>query len=126
LAVIAIPYELTALTGTLRHYIEREIRPIEDSRAQELQETGTLHDLMAVKRDLRRRSAEHGFYQLFMPEAVGGGGVGYLGLALCHEAVASAGSFLAENSGLLPASRDRRRSCWTATTTSAGATSSRQ
>jgi alkylation response protein AidB-like acyl-CoA dehydrogenase len=102
LAVIAIPYELTALTGTLRDYIEREIRPIEQTRSKELQETGTLHDLMAVKRDLRRRSAQHGFYQLFMPEDVGGGGLGYLGLALCHEAVASAGSILAENSGLLP------------------------
>jgi acyl-CoA dehydrogenase len=101
-AVITIPDELKALTDTLRDYIEREIRPVEDARAKEIQETGTLHDLMEVKRELRKKSAKNGFYQLFMPEEVGGAGLGMLGLALCHETVSSSGSFLAENSGLLP------------------------
>jgi alkylation response protein AidB-like acyl-CoA dehydrogenase len=99
---MTIPDELRALTESLRTYVEREILPIEDERREELSAVGTLHDLTEVRRELRRKSVKHGFYQLFMPEELGGGGVGYLGLVLCHETVSATGSFLAPNGGVLP------------------------
>jgi len=100
--LLSIPDELTALTESLRAFIDREARPREEPRRREFQDNGTLPDLLELKRQLRKVSAANGFYQLFMPVDVGGSGVNNLGLVLCYETVAAAGSFLAENAGVLP------------------------
>lgn len=100
--LLTIPDELRALTDSLRDFIDREARPREEPWRKEFQDTGTLPDLLDMKRELRKVSAAAGFYQLFMPEEVGGSGVNHLGLVLCYETVAAAGSFLAENAGVLP------------------------
>src|SRR6266700_781040 len=100
--VIAIPDEYTALTDALRDFVDREARPIEDAHAEELQRTGHIADAVEIRRALRKKSVDAGFYTLFMPEDVGGGGVGYLGMALAFEAVAETGSYLANGGGLLP------------------------
>jgi acyl-CoA dehydrogenase len=100
--VIAIPDEYLALTDALRDFVEREARPLEEANAQELQATGHIADAVELRRALRKKSVAAGFYTLFMPEEVGGGGVGYLGMALAYEAVAATGSYLALGGGLLP------------------------
>ena len=100
--VIAIPDEYAALTDALRDFVDREVRPLEDARAQELQETGHIAEAVDLRRGLRKKSVQAGYYGLFMPEEVGGGGVGYLGMALAYEAVAQTGSYLANGGGLLP------------------------
>ncbi|MEO6715195.1 MAG: acyl-CoA dehydrogenase family protein, partial [Mycobacteriales bacterium] len=97
MALLTIPDELRALTDSLKDFIDREARPLEEPHRAEFQDTGTVVGLLELKRQLRRRSAAAGFYQLFMPEEVGGSGVGHLGLVLCYEAVAASGSFMAEN-----------------------------
>ncbi|HVF19674.1 MAG TPA: acyl-CoA dehydrogenase family protein [Mycobacteriales bacterium] len=100
--VISIPEEFTALTASLRDFIAREVMPLEDTYAQELQNTGHIADEVELRRQLRKKSVANGFYTLFMPEEVGGGGVGYLGMALAYEAVAQSGSYLASGGGVLP------------------------
>jgi alkylation response protein AidB-like acyl-CoA dehydrogenase len=100
--VIAIPDEYVALTDALRDFVNREVRPLEDARAKELQETGHIADAVELRRGLRKKSVQAGYYGLFMPEDVGGGGVGYLGMALAYETVAQTGSYLANGGGLLP------------------------
>jgi acyl-CoA dehydrogenase len=100
--VIAIPDEYAALTDALRDFVTREALPLEEQRAKELQETGHIADAVELRRGLRKKSVDAGFYTLFMPEEVGGGGVGYLGMALAYEAVAQTGSYLANGGGLLP------------------------
>ena len=100
--LLAIPEEYRALTDALRDFVAREVVPLNDKHAEELAATGTIADVVELKRGLRKRSAELGFYTLFMPEDVGGGGVGYLGMALAYEAVAATGVFLAENGAVLP------------------------
>ena len=102
MAVISIPEEYVALTDALRDFVEREARPIEDAHAKELQETGHIADGVELRRGLRKKSVAAGFYGLFMPEEVGGAGIGYLGMALAYEAVAQTGSYLANGGGLLP------------------------
>ncbi len=102
MSVIAIPDEYTALTGALRDFVAREVQPIEDAHAQELQQTGHIADAVEIRRGLRKKSAAAGFYTLFMPEDAGGGGVGYLGMALAYEAMAETGSYLANGGGVLP------------------------
>ena len=100
--VIAIPEEFTALTDALRDFVDREVRPLEDQHAKELQETGHIAGAVEMRRELRKKSVAAGYYGLFMPEEAGGGGVGYLGMALAYEAVAQTGSYLANGGGLLP------------------------
>ena len=99
--VISIPEEFQALTASLRDFIAREVMPLEEQHAQELQATGHIAQGVELRREIRRKSAANGFYTLFMPEDVGGGGVGYLGMTLAYETVAQSGSYLAAG-GVLP------------------------
>ncbi|HVF06120.1 MAG TPA: acyl-CoA dehydrogenase family protein [Frankiaceae bacterium] len=100
--VINVPEEYVALTDALRDFVAREARPLEEQYAQELQETAHIANAVELRRALRKKSVQAGFYGLFMPEEVGGAGIGYLGMAMAYEAVAATGSYLANGGGLLP------------------------
>jgi acyl-CoA dehydrogenase len=104
MAVITIPEELLALRDSLNAFLEREVAPVEERYADELRRTGTIEPQAQItaRRELRRKSVEAGFYAMAMPEEIGGMGVGALGMALCHEAVAASGLLLAERGGVLP------------------------
>lgn len=100
--VVSIPEEYQALTGVLRDFVAREVMPLEEQHGKELQETGHISNAIELRRGLRKKSAAAGYYTLFMPEEVGGGGIGYLGMALAFEAMANTGSYLANGGGVLP------------------------
>ena len=102
MSVIQIPSELLDLRNAIRDFVEREVRPVEQKYAQELQETGTIAKAEEEKKKLRKRSVELGFYTLHMPEELGGGGLSYLGQVLVHEEVARSGLVLAGRGGVLP------------------------
>ena len=97
-----IPEELLELRASLRQFIDREVRPIEDAYRQEIQETGTFDAAKDETRKIRKRSAEVGFYGLHMPEDVGGGGLSYLGQVLLHEETAREGLILPQLESILP------------------------
>lgn len=101
-ALLAIPDELTALTASLATFIEREALPVEREHSAEFHATGRLEEAERLRLALRRKSADAGFYTLFLPEDVGGGGVGMLGLVLAYETQGKSGSYLAERGGVLP------------------------
>ncbi len=90
--LLNIPDELIELRSSLRQFLDREVRPIEDEHRQEIQETGVFEGLKDVRAKLRKRSAELGFWTLHMPEEASGGGLSYLGQVLLHEAEPGAGS----------------------------------
>ena len=102
MSAIQIPSELLELRQSIRDFIEREVKPVEAKYAQELQETGAIANAEEEKKKIRKKSAEVGFYQLHMPEELGGGGLSYLGQVLIHEEVYRHGSFLAARGGVLP------------------------
>ncbi|HEY2959574.1 MAG TPA: acyl-CoA dehydrogenase family protein, partial [Actinomycetota bacterium] len=102
MTVVQLPEELVALREAIRTFIQREVAPKEALYAQEITETGTFEALQQEKRALRKRSAAEGYYTLFMPESVGGGGVGYLGLVLCQEECCRHGLLLAMPGSILP------------------------
>ncbi len=102
MSAIVIPSELVELRQSIRDFIEREVKPLEAKHAQELQETGTIADAEQEKKKIRRKSAEVGFYQLHMPEDLGGGGLSYFGQVLIHEEVYRSGVFLATRGSVLP------------------------
>src|SRR5438093_9171543 len=102
MSVIQIPSGLLDLRGAIRDFIDREVSPVEQRYAQELQETGTIANVEHERKKIRKRSAELGFYTLHMPEDLGGGGLSYLGQVLVHEEVARSGSLIAGRGGVLP------------------------
>src|SRR6266545_626844 len=100
--LLNIPEEILELRSTLRDFIQREVRPIEDSYRQEILDTGTFEAIKEETLKLRKRSAELGFYGVHMPEEVGGGGLSYLGQVLLHEEVYRHGLLLASFESILP------------------------
>ncbi|TMK86815.1 MAG: acyl-CoA dehydrogenase, partial [Actinobacteria bacterium] len=99
---VSIPDELLELRQTLRDFIDREIRPVEESHRQEIQETATFESVKDERLKLRKRSAELGFWTLHMPEEVGGGGLSYLGQVLLHEEAYRHGLILAQFESIFP------------------------
>jgi alkylation response protein AidB-like acyl-CoA dehydrogenase len=87
----SIPDEYAELQRNLVDYIERELRPLEQS------ELDPENDAVPVElRDrIRRRSAELGFYAADFPEDLGGSGLPQLGMVLLREAAARTGCRLA-------------------------------
>jgi alkylation response protein AidB-like acyl-CoA dehydrogenase len=102
LSLLAIPDELTEIRATFRSFIEREVRPAEESHREEINETGTFEGVKAERRRFQKRSAELGFWAMHMPEEVGGAGLGALGQVLLHEENSRHGLVLAALDGLLP------------------------
>jgi acyl-CoA dehydrogenase len=100
--LLNIPEEIIELRNTLRDFIEREVRPVEESHRQEILETGTFEGLKEESLKLRKRSAELGFYTLHMPEEVGGGGLSYLGQVILHEEAARSGLILPQVESIFP------------------------
>jgi alkylation response protein AidB-like acyl-CoA dehydrogenase len=100
--LLNIPDELVELRSSLRQFIDREVRPIEESHRQEILDTGTFETLKEESLKLRKRSAELGFYGVHMPEEVGGGGLSYLGQVLLHEEAARTGLILTQVESIFP------------------------
>jgi acyl-CoA dehydrogenase len=100
-SVIAIPDELVELRSTLRDFIDREVRPVEDSYRQDILD-GNYETLKDERRKVRKRSAELGFWSVHMPEEVGGMGLSYLGHVLLMEEANRSGLILAHNEALFP------------------------
>lgn len=101
MGVIQIPSELIELRQSVRDFIDREIRPVEEKHAQELRETGTIATAEEIRRTFRKKSAEIGFYGMHMPEEVGGMGLSYLGQVLVEEEVYKSGVFLASRGSVM-------------------------
>ncbi|HEX2090212.1 MAG TPA: acyl-CoA dehydrogenase family protein [Actinomycetota bacterium] len=100
--VLNIPDELLELRTSLRQFIDREIRPMEEAHRQEIQETGTFETMKDERMKVRKRSAELGFWGLHMPEEVGGGDLSYLGQVLLHEEASRTGLILSQFESILP------------------------
>jgi alkylation response protein AidB-like acyl-CoA dehydrogenase len=100
-SVIAIPDELIELRKTLRDFIDREIRPVEESYRQDVLE-GRYDALKDERRKVRKRSAELGFWGLHMPEEVGGMALSYLGQVLLIEEATGTGLLLTHNEAIFP------------------------
>jgi acyl-CoA dehydrogenase len=99
--VVNIPDELIELRASLRQFIDREVRPVEETFRQDILE-GKYDGLKEERQKLRKRSAELGFWTLHMPEEVGGMGLSYLGQVLLFEEATSKGLVLAHGEGVFP------------------------
>jgi alkylation response protein AidB-like acyl-CoA dehydrogenase len=86
-----IPDEYAELQKNLTGFIDRELRPLEEEHLDPEKD-----DVPVDLRDqVRRRSAELGFYAADFPEDLGGSGLPQLGMVLLREAAARTGCRLA-------------------------------
>jgi acyl-CoA dehydrogenase len=91
-----LPDELEMLRTTVRGYVERHLRPLEQS----VDRSDHLDPL--VFRELRRKAAELGLYAHNLPVAIGGGGLGMLGQVVVGEELGRTSMPLADAIGFLP------------------------
>jgi len=83
------PEETRQLCDAVRKFVEREIGPLDE----EIRERDAIP--IELINEARRRGVAAGFYGMFMPEEVGGGGLELLTTAVLFEDVARQGSRLA-------------------------------
>ena len=76
--------EVIAIGDSLIRFVESEVVPLENANRALLASDRTIFDengfyvkeVAALRRTIRMRSAEQGFYTMFGPEEIGGGGLG--------------------------------------------------
>ncbi|MHB1517158.1 MAG: acyl-CoA dehydrogenase family protein [Acidimicrobiales bacterium] len=93
----AVPEEIEMLLASVRSFIDREVRPLEQEHRELVEEGIVTPEFYALTREVTHRSVKAGLYALAMPEDVGGGGLGELWMCLLREEVARSGTFLTLN-----------------------------
>jgi acyl-CoA dehydrogenase len=81
-----IPEDIVAVGDSLIRFVEQEVVPIENANKGLLSSDRTIFDdsgrftpeVEALKREVRMRSSAQGFYTMFGPAEIGGGGLGPL------------------------------------------------
>ena len=87
-----VPEELAALRDSFAGFMDREVRPVEESVTEELRSPDPEHPAVArAAREVVVRSSKAGFYAAHMPESAGGWGVSTLGTTLLVEDAARSG-----------------------------------
>lgn len=80
--------EIDSVLDALRDFVRSEVLPLEIKLADLLADPRRTYDatgrycaeILDARRTIRTRSAEAGFFQMFVPENIGGGGLGALAL----------------------------------------------
>jgi acyl-CoA dehydrogenase len=86
-----VPPELEEVRSSFKAFLEREVRPVEDRFRQEIQDDEFTPEMREAGLELRRKSAEVGYYGAHLPEEVGGWGLSVLGTTLLVEAGGQSG-----------------------------------
>jgi acyl-CoA dehydrogenase len=90
---LTIPEEITAVSDSLLKFVDREVVALEDANKDLLSSERTIFkadgrycdEVLGLRRQVRMRSAELGFYNLFGPTSIGGEGMGALATTVIHE-----------------------------------------
>jgi acyl-CoA dehydrogenase len=80
--------EIGSVLDALSDFVRAEVLPAEEKLGELLTDPSRTYDatgryraeILQTRRTIRMRSAQAGYYQMFVPEAIGGGGLGALAL----------------------------------------------
>lgn len=80
--------EIESILTSLSDFVRAEVLPIEEDLGDLLTDPSRTYDasgryrgeILAARRAIRMRSADAGYYQMFAPQTIGGGGLGALAL----------------------------------------------
>jgi alkylation response protein AidB-like acyl-CoA dehydrogenase len=86
--------EIKELLASIRAFIEREVMPLEQANRDLVAGGEMTPEFFDVCRQVQRRSVEAGFHAMFMPESMGGAGLGEYEMCLVREEVSRYGSHL--------------------------------
>jgi len=86
-----VPPELEEIRSSFLSFLDREVQPVEERYRQQIQDDEWTDEMREAAMDLRRKSAEIGYYGAHLPEEVGGWGLSVLGMTLLVEAGAARG-----------------------------------
>lgn len=92
----AVPQELQEVRASFLQFLEREVRPVEERYQVELHDDSFTPEMRGAAKEIRRKSAEVGYYGAHLPEEVGGWGLSTLGYTLLVEAGAQTGMRFAQ------------------------------
>lgn len=93
MADFGIPEEIVAIGDALMRFVEHEVVPLETANKALLGSERTIYDargrftpeVLELRRRVRMKSSEQGFYTMFGPEALGGTGLGPLAAVHLNE-----------------------------------------
>ena len=91
----SIPDELVALRSSFASFLDREVRPLEESVRGAYWTPGREPELQEAAAAVKGRACAEGFYAAHLPESVGGWGLSTLGMSLLVEDAARSGMRLA-------------------------------
>ncbi len=86
-----VPPELEEVRSSFNAFLDREVRPLDERFRQQIQDDEWTDEMRDAGTELRRKSAEIGYYGAHLPEEVGGWGLSVLGMTLLIEAGAQSG-----------------------------------
>ena len=86
--------EITELIAAVHRFIEREVLPLEEEHRDLLKSGEVNQEFFEVCRDVMHRSIKAGFFAMYMPEDVGGQGLGEYEMCLVREEVSRSASHL--------------------------------
>ena len=87
--------EIKELLSGIRSFLAREVEPRSEEHADLVAAEAVTQEYFDLCREVQRRSVEAGYYAMFMPEDVGGAGIGEYEMCLVREEVARCGNQLA-------------------------------
>jgi acyl-CoA dehydrogenase len=91
-----VPKEINELLSGVRSFIDREVLSLSERHADVIKSERITLEYFELCRQVMRRSIDAGYFAMFMPEDVGGSGIGEYEMCLVREEVArSAGNQLA-------------------------------
>ncbi len=93
-----LPEEIVAVGEALKRFLSAEVVPLEAANARLLASQRSVYDeigryapeVLALRAEVRRKSAEAGFYTMFGPEALGGEGLGPVATAYLNAVLSEA------------------------------------
>jgi len=91
----AVSEELTALRASFASFLDREVRPVEETLAPSARDGQYGEEWRDAAKAIKRRACAAGFYAAHLPESVGGSGLSNLGMTLLVEDAARTGLRLA-------------------------------
>lgn len=87
--------EIAELCKAVQAFIDREVIPLEDANRELVHAGEVNNEFFELCRTIMMRSIDAGFYAMFMPQDVGGQGLGEYEMCLVREVVARNGRHLA-------------------------------
>ncbi len=89
-----VPPEIGELLDGVRAFVEHEVLPLEGEHHALAAADEVTPEFYELCRQVQRRSVEAGYHAMFMPEDVGGAGLGEFEMCLVRELISSYGSRL--------------------------------